>query len=124
MDNIRVAVYGTLRKDCGNDYLLKDSVFLGQFRTDPKYTMYDAGCPFVSRGGQDSITVEVYAVDQYTLKNLDRLEHYPSLYNRIQIPTPWGDAWMYVMEDFFLAGADYVASGDWKSITGLSGFEL
>lgn len=108
-----VAVYGTLRKNGGNDRLLSTSEFKGSFRTEPLYSMYNIGCPFVSRGGTDSIMVEVYEVNSDVFSLLDMLESYPRLYDRIKIPTPWGEAWMYVIEDFEFVGASYVPSGDW-----------
>ena len=108
-----VAVYGTLRKGGGNDRLLSTSTYKGSVRTEPLYEMDNIGCPFVSRGGSDSILVEVYEVTQTVMNYLDMLEGYPNLYDRIQIPTPWGDSWMYVIEDYFFTGATYVPSGDW-----------
>jgi gamma-glutamylcyclotransferase (GGCT)/AIG2-like uncharacterized protein YtfP len=108
-----VAVYGTLRKGGGNDILLSGSEYKGSFRTEPIFTMFNIGCPYVSTGGTDSITVEVYSISDETLRWLDQLENYPGLYDRTQIDTPWGKAWMYIIDSFHFNGASYVPSGDW-----------
>jgi gamma-glutamylaminecyclotransferase len=110
-----VAVYGSLRMGCHNHYLLKESEFLGQFRTDPEFRMMDLGdFPAIIKNGDTSIVMEVYSVNPKTMAALDFLEGYPQFYNREKISTPYGDAWYY-----FLAGnaEGYsnveIRSGDW-----------
>ncbi|UZE97290.1 gamma-glutamylcyclotransferase family protein [Alkalimarinus alittae] len=108
-----VFVYGTLRKGESNDALLQEAESLGFYETESEYTMFDLGYfPAVTPSGKTSISGELYRVDQQTAKNLDQLEGYPSYYDRIQITTPMGDAWIYVIhhltEDY-----DEVEKGDW-----------
>ncbi|NIP41348.1 MAG: gamma-glutamylcyclotransferase, partial [candidate division Zixibacteria bacterium] len=77
------------------------------------YTMYSlGGFPAVELSGTTAITGEVYEVDDQTFANLDRLEGYPSFYNRIMIDTEHGEAWMYYIEDCSRF-SDVVKNGTW-----------
>lgn len=112
----RVCVYGTLRRGRGNSFLLSNSKFLGEFKTEPVYNMYDMGCPFITHAedGMPIIT-EVYEVDDYTSWHLDSLEGYPYFYNREQIDTPYGKAWIYFIDNDLTPDMQerLVKSGDW-----------
>lgn len=92
----QVFVYGTLKKGHGNFRLLEGSKYLGDHSTEPLYFMLSfGGFPGVYMGGDTAIHGEVYEVSDAVFGTLDRLEGYPSFYNRIQIDTEYGDAWMY-----------------------------
>jgi gamma-glutamylcyclotransferase (GGCT)/AIG2-like uncharacterized protein YtfP len=120
---ILVAVYGSLRQGFGNHGLLSGSDFLGEFTTEPKYTMYSlGGFPAVVVDGDTALKVEVYSVTPDVKKDLDGLEGYvpgrkDNFYDAIEIETPYGNATMYVMDgesrQNYLAGRNIVASGDW-----------
>lgn len=118
--NSLVAVYGTLRKNNGNHQIINDQEHLGTFITDPKYTMFTmGGFPGVLLNGDSEIVIEVYKIDnQQSLERLDRLEGYPSFYNRTVIDTPYGRAWMYYLDnDNDEYSADLyprIESGDWN----------
>jgi len=108
-----VFVYGTLRKGQGNNTLLQDGKFLGVYETKPDFTMVDLGCfPAVSPQGKTSISGELYLIDQPAFTNLDQLEGYPTYYDRIQIDTPKGKAWLYVIHHL-VETHKVVESGDW-----------
>lgn len=94
-----VFVYGTLKQGFGNyNRLLATSEFVSNHSTQPEYTMFDLGSfPGVKTNGVHQIHGEIYSVEDCTFKRLDQLEGYPNFYNRIEIPTPYGDAWMYVL---------------------------
>ncbi len=100
----KVFVYGTLKKGWGNHRLLEGSTFLGVYETPKEFSLYDGGFPYAFHGGGENIRGELYEVDDDTLKNLDRLEGYPSHYNRIKIEAhdtadSMGEnyeAWIYV----------------------------
>jgi len=89
---MKVFVYGTLRKELGNHYLLQDSVFLGNAITDETYVMLESSLgrsiPYVVKPNKitKDITTfvqgEVYEVDDLTLAHLDRLEGHPRWYKR------------------------------------------
>ncbi len=80
-----VAVYGTLKTGYGNHYYLNDSEvrYLGEAVSESRFALGHYGFPAVSpdeRGG--NILVELYAVPERVLRNLDRLEGYPQFYDR------------------------------------------
>lgn len=112
----RVFVYGTLLRGQYNHSRLEQDTtkLLGGHRTDERYTMYSlGGFPAVVCDGGSSIKGEVYEVEESTLYGpLDSLEGYPSFYNRMLIPTEYGDAWIYYMEpvDKILP---VINNGDW-----------
>lgn len=104
----RIAVYGTLKRGNGNyNYLLKGkSKFLGQFKTNPQFTMYSlGGFPAVVPKGNTSITVEVFEVDDHVKASVDSLEGYSGTrnsphnwYDTISLDTPWGESEMYIFK--------------------------
>ena len=92
-------VYGTLKKGFRNQSYLHDAVFLGEFTTQERYSMYDFNTyPAVTEFGKDSIFGEVYQISSNHLNATDELECYPEFYQRVSISTPFGNAWMYIVE--------------------------
>ena len=119
MKKYLVAVYGSLRKKQSNyEYHLSNSTYKGTFTTEPEYTMHSLSYyPGLKLNGNTSIVMEVYEVDEETLKNLNRLEgYYPkeksTFYDRIEIDTPWGKAFTYIYVNE-LSKDSIVESGDW-----------
>ena len=96
-----VFVYGTLRRSRGNHQLLEDAHFYGIGKTKQEYAMYlVGGFPYViSTEPRHPIVGELYAVDDDTLKNLDKLEGHPIYYARSEVVVIVDDveytAWMY-----------------------------
>lgn len=87
MSSHLVAVYGTLKKGFHNHHYLIGSKLLGSGVTKhDHYVMLSAGIPYVCKCVDEEkmgrISVEVYEVDDNTLKNLDRLEGHPEWYKR------------------------------------------
>lgn len=114
-----VAVYGSLRKTMHNHkYYLTDSTFKGKFTTEPIYSMHEiSSYPGLKLNGNTSIIMEVYEVSNSVLEYLDRLEGYVegasnNHYDRIETPTPWGDAYLYIYKNK-LSPESVVESGDW-----------
>ena len=107
---MKVAVYGTLRQGFYNHRLLENSKFLGKTKTEPRFTMYGHGIPWIVDGGSTQIVVEVYEIDTETFKSLDFLEGFPVYYNRELIDTEFGEAWIYFR---YIEGGFIVESGDW-----------
>lgn len=101
MTKYTLFVYGTLKRNFHNHYLLKTSQYLGTGHTKNKYAMYATSIPFVVKSEQVSnIYGELYVVNDKTLKQLDRLEGHPTWYCReeIQIITEAKqtiNAWLY-----------------------------
>lgn len=93
-----VFVYGTLKFGFKNYSVMQQASgsFQREAITDPEYSMINmGGFPAVIIGGDTSIHGEIFRVK--SLKLLDRLEGYPRFYDRIEIQTPMGPAWMYVL---------------------------
>ena len=111
-----VAVYGSLRHGLGNHRLLQGAEFKGLDTTQPEWTMYSlGGFPGLMQEGETPITIEVYEVDVDTFARLDGLEGYPRFYNRVEIDTIYGKAWIYFLQDNSYRDHSIVQSGDWKS---------
>lgn len=109
-----VFAYGSLKYGFGNHYLLSGSKLLGSLETQPVFTMYDLGAyPAVTESGSCTIHGEVYEVAPDTFSEIDRLEGYPDFYNRIQITTPYGLAWIYIVSEDYVLGKRVVESGVW-----------
>jgi len=110
-----VAVFGSLKKGFGNHRVIGDSEFLGTTKTEPKFTMFSfGGFPGLLLEGNTSIEVEVYDVTNREIMNgLDRLEGYPSFYDRTQIETEFGDAWIYFNKSRNLEHHSIIESGVW-----------
>lgn len=120
--NVLYAVYGTLRKGCGNHYHLKDSnvEFVGHYVTNPVYTLYNIGAfPGLVKKGATSVTLEIYKVNSEKVElSLDALEGYysddptNSMYNKDIIDTPFGPAFIYFWNGD-TAQLKGIESGDW-----------
>ena len=97
---IRVFVYGTLKRGQRNDHFLRDAEFVGEYRTRKIYSMYQfEDYPAVCLNGKHAIQGEVYHINQRQFKMLDDLEWYPHFYQRLEIPTAYGKAWMYYVRE-------------------------
>lgn len=118
------AVYGTLRQGFGNSRRLMDSKLLGTFRTEPIYTMLNinGGFPGLVLQGNTAITMEVYEVKPEVEPGIDMLEGYSpaperqerNLYNKIEIPTPYGKAYTYIWNSNNISRYTTVDTGDWS----------
>jgi gamma-glutamylcyclotransferase (GGCT)/AIG2-like uncharacterized protein YtfP len=117
---VKVAVYGSLRKGLGNSGLLNTSKQIGRFETEPIYTMLDLGSfPGLIKNGTTSVIVEVYEVSADILRRLDQLEGFRgsnetnNFYNREKIETPYGEAYIYLLNRKNMGNTSIVKSGDW-----------
>ena len=114
-------VYGTLKKGFHNNYLLSNSVFLGEFKTPAKFTMFSlGGFPGVVEKGKTSIHCEAYAVSEKDIKHIYRLEgftgiknHRDNWYDVTTLDTPFGKADMFVFKNN--PNNDIVKSGNWTN---------
>lgn len=121
MHNIRVFVYGTLKKGHGNHRCLEGAVFEGKAETRPnEWKMVSLGAfPAIipiEMGAASPIKGETYLVDETILARLDRLEGYPGFYNRSNIfvhpgPGQCVEALVYYLEGY--RNAPLVESGEW-----------
>jgi gamma-glutamylcyclotransferase (GGCT)/AIG2-like uncharacterized protein YtfP len=110
-----VAVYGSLRKGLHNHSLI-DADYESQEKIQLPLTMVSLGgfpALVTGEGINNNITVETYWVDDITFRRLDQLEGYPHFYNRKQVETSQGRAWIYYMDSPVKAFQDVVVDGDW-----------
>lgn len=102
VEPIRVSVYGTLRQGFGNHRLLENARFLGQFTTEPIFSLYNlGGFPGLKQNGETAVVMEVYEVTAVEARRVDNLEGYtpgntPYFYDKINIETPYGTAGTYI----------------------------
>ncbi len=88
MQTIKVAVYGTLKKGRGNDWLLTGAKYIGAGTTTDKFLLTARGIPYTFKVSPEvelptsNVAVEVYEVSQAELHNLDGLEGHPDWYRR------------------------------------------
>ena len=115
IQEVLVAVYGSLRKGMGNHPLLErnDAQLLSTERVKG-WDMYSlGGFPYITPSDTDGeITIEVYVCPITAMRPLDNLEGYPSFYNRKLIDTSKGQAWIYFIEDYGNTRSP-VTDGDW-----------
>ena len=117
MKSTNVFVYGTLKKGFPNHHVLGEQAeYVGGASTHESFTLIDLGAfPALSLGGdvkdQVPISGEVYKVPN--LAALDRLEGYPHFYDRMQINTTQGLAWVYHVKIENYPDHPKVVGGDW-----------
>jgi gamma-glutamylcyclotransferase (GGCT)/AIG2-like uncharacterized protein YtfP len=109
-----VAVYGSLKKGFGNHRLLTNAEYLGVDKIDG-WDMYGLGGFPGIVAGEGSIHIEVYKVDDEEMARLDMLEGYPSFYDRKQVSTQHGDAWVYFLAtpENYIDTCAVVPTGRW-----------
>lgn len=121
MEQIQVAVYGTLKQGGNNHHYLNGAEYLGSAQLDG-FSLYDLGPWPAARQEPGVIQVEVYTVDRETFATLDQLEEYRAdapaqgLYDRCEVSTPFGQAWLYLYNEPVSAELK-LASGNWFKIT-------
>ena len=116
-------VYGTLKKGWGNhNYCLKGAEALGDFATEPIYTLYDGGFPIVERDGDTSIKGELYRTsDEEQISATFSLEGCPSRtkghpnnwYDIDYLETPHGKAVIFVMPKGKSRRTEALTNGVW-----------
>jgi gamma-glutamylcyclotransferase (GGCT)/AIG2-like uncharacterized protein YtfP len=119
-----VAVYGTLKKGYGNHRRIDSPTtkFIGEIKTPPIYTLYDGGYPAIEREGNTSIHCELYEVnDSQVLKQVYDLEGYSGtpgkhndFYDVDKIPTPYGEAEIFVMPKGHSGRTKIIENGKWR----------
>lgn len=92
-----VVVYGTLKRGYANHDVMNAAggTYLGDTFVHGA-TMFSLGAfPAISFDAGNGIYGEVYEVED--ISPVDRLEGYPHFYDRKQVSTPYGKAWVYHM---------------------------
>lgn len=115
-----VAVYGTLLKGEGNEHV--PGRVLSRRRGTVAGSLFDTGYgfpTFLPSPRKARVEVEVIEVPPVVLlRDLDRLEGYPNLYNRVPITVDLDDgtqvtAWIYTMP-ILPRSATLIPSGSWR----------
>ena len=115
MVKTRVFVYGTLKQGFYNHRVMQHAggTFVGEDTT--KGQMYSRGAfPMVDISKDGRILGEIYELEEENLKILDRLEGYPTFYNRSQIDTGHGRVWIYHVEREKYPQLPIIETGVWK----------
>lgn len=109
-----LAVYGTLKRGKSNHRVIERGCVYHGTTWVEGWTMYNLGAypAVVQDTGDGAISVELFGVPD--LAATDRLEGYPGYYNRKQIDTPLGKAWIYYMDVGHLSGVPIVPHGVWE----------
>lgn len=84
LEPIYVFVYGTLKRGFGNHRYLEDSEYIGEAKAEniSLHAKSNSPFPFAMVSTGQTAYGEVYKINEQTLKNLDRLEGTPCLYQR------------------------------------------
>ncbi len=113
-----VYVYGSLRKGLHNHHLLENAVFYGQ-REVTNFEMFSLGAyPFCkpTEDENEKILCELYYVNKIELARLDRLEGFPSFYDRKVVNDMKGsEGWIYFIEN--RVGKIKVNGGNWSEFS-------
>ncbi len=111
-------VYGTLKKGYGNHFIMDGAKYLSEAYI-VGWEMRDlGGFPAITKSDGGKVHGEMYIVSPQVLKRADKLEGYPSLFNREKVKSDKGfDAWVYYMEHE--TKSTVIESGRWlrKNIT-------
>lgn len=114
----RLGVYGTLRKGMGNHYLLEGFKYIETIQV-PGWMMitFASTIPTILYTGDknESVTLEVYEVDDHTLRDIDQLEGYrgegmDNWYTRSEVcDGEDGPIFAYTWQEHVIKGGDYVS---------------
>lgn len=118
---MKVAVYGSLKKDFGNYGVMQDAK--GKFLTkaitkNSNFIMDGHGFPYVVRDTSKNagkVSVEIYEVDEDGLQKIDWLEGHPTFYKREEeVFIADGKeitAWIYIYQSPITANTELTVSG-------------
>lgn len=97
--SLKLAVYGSLRAGMGNNRLIEHAKLLSTEKVSLPFDMIDMGAfPGLIKSEEvNDIDVEIYEVDMPTYQRVERLEGYPSFYDRQLIETSVGAADIYFL---------------------------
>lgn len=109
MNNNTIFVYGTLKKNFENHFILDGADFLGEAITEKKYLLVKSGgLPFLIENSEHEkatfIKGELYKISDSLLMDVDELEGHPNFYYRKPIWVKTKDdsidmAWVYLVNN-------------------------
>lgn len=109
-----VFVYGTLRPGEGNFRLMDGKVeILGEAQLSGASLYHLGGFPGLKLEGEGTVTGTFCKITDGSLPaRLDQLEGYPRMYDREEVQTSRGRAWVYIYQGGVDLGRK-IASGNW-----------
>ena len=117
-ETVLIAAYGTLRSGERNERFCRNAI--SRRSATISGTLYDTGWGFPAfvPEGKTKVTVELIEIPIRDWADVDRLEGYPRLYDRVltDFRLPDGStvqAWIYSM-NHLPEQAEVIPSGDWK----------
>ena len=118
-ETVLIAAYGTLRSGECNERFCRNAV--SRRSATISGTLYDTGWGFPAfvPKGKMKVSVELIEIPIRDWADVDRLEGYPRLYDRVltDFRLPDGStvqAWIYIM-NHLPETAKVIVSGDWKT---------
>lgn len=114
--------YGSLKKGFHNHHVLGNPKFLGEFTTEPIYTLFNGGFPIIERDGNTAIKGELYELENdYNIQSVFDLEGCSSRikgdsnnwYDYDFLSTDWGKAIIFVMNKGKSKRTNILESGIW-----------
>ena len=121
MKSVNLIVYGTLRRGEPNSHFCRNAMSISP--CEIQGTLYDTGWGFPAfvPEGKGIVKAEFVVLPESDWPAIDRLESYPTLYDRRKIGArlPNGSVeigWVYIMNNL-PAGARVTPGGDWRNRT-------
>ena len=118
-ETVLIAAYGTLRSGERNERFCRNAV--SRRSATISGTLYDTGWGFPAfvPKGKMKVSVELIEIPIRDWADVDRLEGYPRLYDRMQMDFTLDNgeqvkAWIYIM-NHLPETTKIIVSGDWKT---------
>ena len=118
-ETVLIAAYGTLRSGECNERFCRNAI--SRRSATISGSLYDTGWGFPAfvPKGKTKVSVELIEIPIRDWADVDRLEGYPRLYDRMLVPATLADgstveAWIYTM-NHLPETAKVIVSGDWKA---------
>lgn len=113
---MKLFVYGTLKKNRGNDWLLRKAKLL-----DDRLILYGfemrsyGGFPVITPVDRDvQVIGELYEVNEEQLDSCDRLEGHPRFYQRIELVNEkYGEFYTYIQSNSKVNNLPLIVEGEW-----------
>lgn len=111
---VKLFVYGTLRKGQPAHHLLGGAELVARARTEACFRLIDmGGYPALVRDGDCAVAGEIYEIDPELLPELDRYEDVPELYERVTLEIGGMAAETYLLRPEHAGDRPELPGGDW-----------
>ena len=114
---MKVFVYGSLKSNQSNHSVIEGAKYCGVSEV-PCMIMYDLDAfPMIveSSDPADVVQIEIYNINVFLLRKLDRLEGYPNFYKRKVVWALNGiKGWIYYGDQHQVRSRNRIKNGIWK----------